>query len=188
MALRHFTCEDETCATVFEHAHRAADYQLRPPCPTCGGPTEWTPQPPRTVWTVDPVVVYKAPDGTFRYPPSADGQSAANYARQGYERVELRCAADVRRFEREAGRQLTAEESRRVEARHQQRDRRESENRSELFRRMKSMSNIGRDLAHAAMARGNARPQERSHGAPVTVEVYSYDRSNRERGPVRRRD
>lgn len=189
MALIDLQCDDDACAeVVINHARAAADWQTTPPCPACGGPTTRIFLPPRVTWTVDPVVVYKAPDGSFRYPGDADGPASAKYSRAGYERLELRSAADVRRFEAEASRQQTADESRRVEGRHAQRLRRESENRGELFRRMKTMSNAGRDLAHAAMARGNARPQERSHGAPVTVEVYSYDRSNRERGPVRRRD
>ena len=144
--------------------------------------------PPRTTWSVDPVVVYKAPDGSYRFPGDIDGSGSAKYHAMGYERVELRSAADVRRFESEAGRQFTREEAIRVERAHESRLRRESENRSHLFSRMKTMSNFGRDLAHAAMARGNSRPQERSKGAPIHVEVYSFDRSNREPGRNRRRD
>ena len=189
MALLDVQCDNEACGAITEIVRTVAEYGTPyPPCAACGGTQQKIGLPPRTTWTVDAVVVYRAPDGSYRFPGDSDGDGSAKYHGMGYERVELRCAADVRRFEREVGRQMQSEESRRVESRHQQRDRRESENRSHLFQRMKTMSNFGRDLAHAAMARGNARPQERSHGAPIHVEVYSNDRSNREPDRRGRRD
>ena len=100
MPLIDLRCADETCDTLrLDYPRPLADWPDTPPCETCGGPTEQAHLPPRTRWTVDPVVVYKAPDGTFRFPGDTDGSGSAKYHQMGYERVELRSAADVRRFE-----------------------------------------------------------------------------------------
>lgn len=191
MALLDIQCTD--CGDVAEIVRRAVEFGTpMPPCVACGGPVEIICLPPRTTWRAEAVVVYKAPDGTFRYPGTTNGVATKMYAKMGYERVELRSAAEVRHFERAVNTQLGSDEARKVEGRHANRLAQESHTRPELFRRMKTMSNFGRDLGHAAVARGNARPQERSQGTGFRVEAYSEDRGNRDesRDPrgMRRRD
>lgn len=181
MALIDVECTDESCAKVTENVwRRAADWQFLPPCEVCGKPTIRVFLPPKVRWQADPVVVFQAEDGTYRFPGDANGLSAANYQKLGYRRVELRNFADVRQFERRVNEQERSRGARRVESEHRGRELRESEGRQELFAKMKTMSNMGRDVAKAAIATGNARPQPRSHDPGFRVEVYSDDRSNRD--------
>lgn len=178
MALIDLRCL--TCGHTFE-AHRAiADWPATPPCESCGAATEQQLLPPRTRWTVDPVVVFRAPDGTFRFPGDANGASAAAYARQGFDRIELRNVADVRHFEHHMNARELSLAHRRVERLQQMREQRESETRSELRRLMPSMSAFGRALARAAQGRNDAKPRERARDAGFHVDVYSNDRSNRD--------
>jgi hypothetical protein len=182
LALIDLVCTDDACGHVTENHYRtAAQWQDElPACVQCGQSTERIFLPPRVSWSIDPIVVFQAPDGSYRFPGDANGLSAANYAKQGLTRVELRSAADVRRFERDwSARERSAGELR-TESAHRQREARESTSRGELFRQMRSMSAMGRDVARAAMATGNARPQPRAHDPGCHVEAFSYDRSNRE--------
>lgn len=165
--------------TGVESAAREAIYHL-PPCETCGGPTRIISLPPAVTWDVAPVVVYRAPDGSFRYPGDADGVSAAQYKRLGYDRVELKGFGAVRQFERRANQHESSRAAIVAENRDRGRQMQESATRGELFRQMKTMSNLGRDVARAAIATGNARPAIRAHDAGIRVEVYSDDRSSRE--------
>ena len=151
-----------------------------PPCPSCQGPTEQIHQPKAVAWTVDPVVVFKAPDGTFRFPGDANGLSAAHYAQQGLERVEIRGAIEMRRFERTMNKAEYAQAQRRVERTLEARERREAAGRSALRQEMQSMSSMGRDVARAAMARNDAKPKARASDPGFISEVFSYDRGNRE--------
>jgi hypothetical protein len=157
-----------------------ADWPNTPPCPTCGAPTEQWHPPPRTRWTVDPVVVFKAPDGSYRFPGDPNGLQAAKYARDGFDRVELRSAADVRRFEREVNQQDRSQSSRRAETLQASREARERMLRPELRRLMPNFSRFGRDVARAAMARNDAKPREYSRDSNFHVDAYSNDRTNRE--------
>lgn len=181
MALIDVECTLDTCAHVTEnHYRRAADWQVLPPCEKCGAPTQRIFLPPRTTWTAAPVVVFRAPDGSFRYPGAADGIAVKSYEKLGYDRVELRGFADVRRFERTVNQQERARMAAHVEARHRGRLLQESTTRPELYRHMKTMSNAGRDVARAAVELGNARPQEQTSDPGFRVEVYSDDRSSRD--------
>ena len=73
MALIDFQCTVETCGEVLiNFARPAKDWHVIPPCPLCGGVMERLFLPPRVAWTVDPVVVYNAPDGSFKYPGDTD--------------------------------------------------------------------------------------------------------------------
>lgn len=178
---------------VNDHLHEvnrpAADWPNTPVCPTCGAPTEQIHLPPQTTWTLDPVVVYRAPDGSIRFPGDTTGVATAKYDRLGYERVELRSAAEVRRFEAHMEKTEFAHAQRRAERLQALRERRESELRSELFHRMHTMSPFGRAVARAAIARNNAKPVARARESGFHVDVYSNDRSNRDesRGPDGRR-
>ncbi len=166
-----------------DHLHEVmralADYPATPPCPTCGAATVQVHLPPRQQWTADPVVVYQAPDGSFRFPGDTTTLSTSKYDRAGFTRIELRSAADVRRFERHMNQREYARASRRVERAQQAREERESVTRSELRRHMQSMSERGRALARATMRHHDQQPRARTREANFHVEAFSYDHSNR---------
>jgi hypothetical protein len=180
MALIDVRCVTETCGKVFEHYRPASEWPKTPPCETCGGPTEQAHFPKAVNWTMDPIVVYRAPDGSFRFPGDAHDAGAGKYDRLGYERMELRSAADVRRFESQATAHDSSLAQRRFEQQQAQREAREKTNRSELYRQMPSMTRFGRELARTAIARNDGKPLKRAHAGGVVSEVMSYDRSNRE--------
>lgn len=181
MPLIDVRCLVPACGHTWEHMRPLADYPRVPPCPTCGATTteQWHP-PPSTRWAIDPIVVYRAPDGSYRFPGDANGQSAAHYDQQGLTRVEMRSAADVRRVERAVEQHEHRHMARRDELRQQLRERRESANRGALRQQMPSMSRFGREVARAAMAQGDGRPRRSTVGPGFFVEVFSQDRSNRE--------
>ena len=186
MALIDIVCP---AGHVAEVVRMVVDWPKTPPCPTCGEPTEQTFLPKATRWTVDPVVVYKAADGSFRFPGDANGLSAKQYERQGYERVELRGAADVRLFEKVMGKHEYSRAMRKVEVMQAAREASEKERRSQLRDEMRGMSAYGRDLAREAMRNNDNKPREYAKESGFTSEVYSYDRSSREaaRDPQGRR-
>lgn len=164
-----------------------ADYPHTPPCPAvladgsvCGAATTQIHLPPRVTWTLDPVVVYRAGDGTFRFPGDAHGTQAARYDQLGYDRIELRSAQDVRRFESQMNQRELSRAQRRVEIHHAQRAIRERQSRGELYQHMQHFSRVGRDVARAAIARNNAKAAPRAADPGFHVEVFSYDRSNRD--------
>ena len=150
-----------------------------PDCPECGAKTEQVLLPKQTTWNCDPVVIYRAPDG-FRFPGDPNSLSTARYDKMGYERIELRNAAEVRRFETVMNKREYSRAARRVEAMQAHREQRESATRSELRRLMSAMSERGRAVARAAMAKNDSKPREKATDVGFHVEVYSNSRSNRE--------
>lgn len=172
---------DVRCANdhVREVHRPLAMYPATPPCPDCGAPTEQIHLPRAVTWSIDPVVVYRAPDGSIRFPGDTNGAGAGKYDRLGYDRVELRSAADVRRFESQMNRAEYSRAERIMERRQAARESREKATRSDLFHAMQSMSTFGRALARAAVARNNAKAIERARDSGFHVEAFSYDRSNR---------
>jgi hypothetical protein len=177
---------DVKCLANADHLHEVmrplAMYPQTPPCPTCGGATEQILLPRAVSWAADPVVVFRAPDGTFRFPGDINGPGAQRYASQGYERIEMRSAADVRRFEAQMNTRERSRAERRVEAMQANREAREKISRSDLRNLINSraFSDRGRAIARAVMARNDAKPRLRARDANFHVEVLSYDRSNRE--------
>lgn len=173
---------DIECAAGHQsEVYRAlADWPVTPACPVCAAPTAQFHPQPRTRWTPDPIIVYEAPDGTPRIPGDAQGQSAANYERLGYRRIELRGAAETRAYERKEGSRLDSISRRRFEVMQAHRETREREQRSNLRQAMTGLDARGRDFARAVMARNDGRPMKRPGEAGFVSEVYSYDRSNRE--------
>lgn len=199
MALIDLRCLDASCENIFEAVRLLADAGDRvlgiaptnPPCPDCGGPTEQVHLAPARRAQPDPVVVYLTPDGSYRYPGDANGLTARNYDRQGYQRLELRGHQDVQRVMRDASAKDRARVAERLERNQAQREHREKHMRSELFHRMGSMSNLGRDLARRAISLNNAKATPKVYDPGLHVEVYENDRSNRdesrdERGRRRR--
>lgn len=177
MALIDITCSN---GHIHEVYRAAADWPKTPDCPDCASPTEQIHRPRQTTWSVEPVVVFKASDGTFRFPGDANGLSARNYEKQGLQRVEIRGAAEMRHFESTMNKSEYSRASRAVERKHAMREMREKESRSTLRQAMQSMSAYGRDLARAAMAQNDAKGRERASEAGFVSEVYSMDRSSRE--------
>jgi hypothetical protein len=176
---------------VSEVMRLLADWPKTPPCPECGAETVQVLLPSYLRHSPDPVVVFRGPDGNFRFPGDANGPAAARYAREGFERVELRGAADVRRFEKVMNAHEYSRAARRVEHQQQFREQREKHMRGELRQKMQSMSERGRELARVVMRQNDHKPRERVQDANFHVEVYSQDRSNRdesrdERGRRRR--
>jgi rRNA maturation endonuclease Nob1 len=174
---------DATCATcdkIFELYRPLAMYPATPPCPTCGGATEQVHLPKAVQWNAAPVVVFQAPDGSMRFPGDANGLSAKNYEKQGFSRVEIRGAAEMRRFESHMNKREYSRAQRKIESNQQQRETREARNRSELRGRMQSMSPFGRAVARTAMERNDAKPKKSGFDAGFFSDVYSFDRSNRE--------
>ena len=173
---------DVRCVNGHEHevVRPIADWPKTPPCPECGEATEQMILPSTNRSMPDPVVVFKAPDGSFRFPGDPNGLSAKQYAQSGFERVELRGAADVRRFESQMTKQERSIAARKVEKMQERREMRESQTRSHLRGLMQSMTPFGRDLARAAMRRNDAKPREHSKDPGFHVEAYSYNRSNRD--------
>jgi len=173
---------DVTCTQ--DHIHEVnrplAMWPATPPCVTCGQPTVQIHLPPALRAMPDPVVVFRGPDGTFRFPGDAHGASAARYAREGFERIELRGHADVRRFEKVMNAHEYSRAARRVEHQQQFREQREKHLRGELRQQMQSMSERGRDFARLVMRQNDHKPRERAQDANFHAEVYSYDRSNRD--------
>lgn len=179
MSLIDARCLSESCGHVFEAYRPASEWPKTPVCEKCSGPTEQAHFPKAVNWTLDPIVVFKAPDG-FRFPGDANSQSVAHYEKLGYERVELRSAADVRRFEHQVNAHDYSRAQRKFEHQQEQRENREKANRSELRRQMQSMTRFGRELARVTMQRNDAKPLKRPGEPGFVSEIFSYDRSNRQ--------
>lgn len=170
----------KSCEAVSEVIRPLAMWPATPECPSCGQATEQIHLPKKIQWTVDPVVVFKAPDGSYRFPGDANGQSVAHYAKQGYQRVEIRGALEMRSFESKMNKIEYARAERKIERSQRAREEREHEMRANLFHQMKTMSNIGKDVARAAMARNDGKPLPKADGGGFHSEVYSFSRSNRD--------
>ncbi len=166
------------CGETFEHYRPVSEWPNTPAC-KCGGATEQAHLPKQIQWSVDPVVVFQAPDGTMRFPGEADGASSRKYESMGYQRHEIRGATEMRRFEKHMDRQEYSRASRKVEQAHAQRELREKQTRAAMYESMQHMSARGRDIARAMIDRNNAKPQPRAHEAGFHSEIYSMDRSNR---------
>jgi hypothetical protein len=151
-------CLDESCDHWFELVltMSAYDPEGSHPCPKCEGPSVKTYIPTGASTTADPIIVFRAPDGTPRFPGDAKGLSAATYERMGYTRVDLRGWADVRRFE--------------------------AQDRGQRTGRMKTvrMSAAGADIMRAVMARNDAKERPRARDAGFHSDVYANNRSNRD--------
>ena len=177
MALIDIRCPNDHIHEVYR---AVADWPHTPVCPTCAEPTEQVHLPRSVQWRPDPVIVFRGPDGQYRFPGDANGLQATTYRRQGFEQIELRGAADVRRFEAHMNKHEYRRAARRAELQQRMREARESESRSELRARMQSMSERGRAIAREAMRRNDDKPREHAKDAGFHSEVYAYDRSNRD--------
>lgn len=216
MPLYDLKCQ--TCDRVFEAFVALVDYPATPPCPTCASPTDRVLLPPPSPHTLpDSTVVYRASDGSFRFPGETGGASCAKYEAMGYERIEARGWAETRRLEAKLNAhersQLARAEERRSEAQEQMDSLRRSEIRRGLeqgFRMPEQrmcedgqvrptgrmitvhMRQQGRDAMRHAMARNEQRGHRRIGEPGIHVDAYSNYRGNRDesrdRDGRRRRD
>lgn len=170
----------KTCGHVHEQMRPLAMHPATPPCLDCGAETEQIHLPKSVRWTPEPVVVYQATDGSMRFPGNKEGLSAANYEKQGFTRIEIRGAAEMRRLEQHMNKHEYSRAQRAVEHRQMQREMRETHSRAELRRLMSGMSERGRDLARAVMRRNDDKPRMRAADPGFYSEVFSMDRSNRD--------
>lgn len=196
-------CLTDSCDHWFEVVlpMRAYDPDGSHPCPKCEGASVKTYVPSGTPSMADPVIVYRAPDGTPRFPGDGNGISVAQYERLGYTRLELRGWADVRRFEKQENSRQGSDIARRVERHLEVREAANKARRSEVFAglangfsipelddkgnrtgRMKTvrMSAYGRDLMRQVIARTDGKPLERAYDPGFHSSAYNDDRSNRE--------
>jgi hypothetical protein len=182
MALIDVECQSSDCGTINEVYRPAADWPATPACPDCGQPTKQIHLPGHLRTLPDAVVVYQAPDGSFRFPGATDGSSTAKYDRMGFNRIEARGFAAVRRLEAEINRHESSNASRKSEQIAERREHGEALRRSELRGRMQSMSTLGRDVARAAMRHTDQKaPREgRSRDMGFYIDCFSNDRSNRD--------
>lgn len=215
MPLIDVSCRE--CGTVSEVFRHHSDHPATPSCPKCDGSTEQIHLPWAARATAPAVVVYQAPDGTFRFPGESDGSGTKKYDRLGYTRVEARGWAEVRELEKRLNTQQASEMHKRVEKQQAQSEAEHSARRKEVFAgmtnsfsvpevatdskgnqhytgRIKSvtLSPEARDLMRAAMANNDRKERPRHTDPGGYFEVYSQDRSNRDesrdgRG-MRRRD
>lgn len=151
--------------------------------------------------SIEPVVIYQAPDGSFRFPPDTTTASTAMYDGNGFTRIELRGWTDVRRFEKHFNDQQMSEVRRRVERQQEQHEAAESARRSEIRRcldqgfqipeidergvatgrmRRVELSARGRAILEAAMANNDRKGGPRVREVGFFSEAYSMDSSNRE--------
>jgi hypothetical protein len=153
-------------------------------CPECGEEIEigdWVFCPhgstrPEYAQRFEPVVIHRDAQGNIRTPGSIHAPVPA-----GFERVELRTAAEIRHFEREMNRR---ERSRGEDVRSREEQHwgaQKAASRSELFQAMRGMSNEGRDYARYAIEQGNQRRHRlASYDPGFHIEAFSQDASNRE--------
>ncbi|MGH9420937.1 MAG: hypothetical protein ACRD3J_13255, partial [Thermoanaerobaculia bacterium] len=148
-----FTCPDHGPFVQYRSVHS----QDLPLCPVegCTQPTErhWITKAPPSL--PDAVVVYQAPDGSYRFPGDPNGLSAAQYSRQGFTRIEARGWAAVRQLERDVEQHENRHRAQHFEHQQHRREQGQHARRSELFYRMKSMSRLGREVGRLSIERSN---------------------------------
>ncbi len=180
MTLIDVRCLEPDCGHLYPTMRPIADWPAVPPCEKCDSPhTEQAHLPKRTQWTVAPVIVFRAPDGTHRFPGEGDGTAARRYTKMGYTEVSIRNATEMRAFEGRMNRDEQAHASQVFERREQQREASESARRSGLRDEMQRMTPYGKDLARAALAQSDS-VRRAAHQVGFHSEVYNVDRSNRE--------
>ena len=150
-----------------------------PACPRCDQPTVQV-HLPTHVSHAPAVVVYRMGDGTYRYPGDPNSASTKNYEREGGTRMELRGWAEVRRFESTVNASERRIIEKRIERQLEAQERGTSLRRSDLFHKMKSMSDGAKSIGRRLVAMNDAKPKPRAYDPGFHVEAYSNNRSNRE--------
>jgi hypothetical protein len=151
-------------------------------CPTCGSRAarvflSWRSHP-ENAQRFNPIVVFKNPDSTYRFPGRSNEPTPS-----ACQRVELRTLSQVRRFEREENSRLKSIHQSSMayqEARYRSIKR---EMREEFKKRVESMSPRGKRLAEFAMRMSDQRESHSSRAAKYDagfrISVAHDDASNR---------
>lgn len=122
----------------------------------------------------DPVVIHRDAQGNIRYPAHSEAPVPA-----GFQKVELRTVAEVRRFESEVNMVERVKADQSLSQRERAFSEKQAEARRDLRSRMAHMSEFGKDFARHAMENTNQRrPKSRDVG--FHVDVFSNNSSNRE--------
>jgi hypothetical protein len=125
------------------------------------------------------VVVFQAPDGSYRFPGDPNGRSAHEYSKQGYHRVECHNVMEVRQLERKVNQREQSALHRAFERQQERSESSRSARRGQLRQEMQHFSTKGRDLARAIMERNDRKDAARRPGeAGFRVEVLSQNESN----------
>jgi hypothetical protein len=161
-----------SCDVIDEVVRPASEWPNTPPCSACGAATEQIHLPKGYSFSADPVVVYRSPDGSYRVPGDVNGPGAHKYEAMGYQRIEARSFAEVRRLEQDMNRYDTSHAAPLLDRLQARREGQERERRSELFHKMASFSPQMRDLARHVIEKNNRKPK-RGSGSNVVIEVYS---------------
>lgn len=121
-----------------------------------------------------PIVVFRAKDGTYRFP----GSSSARVPK-GCERVEITSIHQARKFESEVNLTERMKHEQSAERQSKAFNQVKDHFRSELRQRMQSFSSMGKDLAREAMRQNDNRPSK-SYEPGFRIDILSNDSSNRD--------
>jgi hypothetical protein len=166
-----------TAGHLFERYAPLARFTEKTRCPSCRRLARLTVRARRGPSSgFAPVVVHRHADGHYSFPAHTSAP-----LRLGYERVELRSLAEVRKFEK----QVNAVEFRK-HVEHKEREERSfgrgrAERQAELRSLAQHMTPMGRDFAHVAMEATNRKSRSRDAArfeAGFYVEAFSNDRSS----------
>lgn len=190
------------CDHWFEDVRSMAKFDQIPPCPKCAGVCEKAYVPSHvSLSNAPPIVVFKAPDGTYRFPGDPNGKASQKYAKLGYERIEARGQQERDRLERRLNTWQRDEVHRRIERHQQVREEGIHHRRSEVTHGMRNgftipetdrqgrltgrtrtvkLSGFGRDLMQVAMARNDAKPGPQFRDPGCHFDVNHNDRGSRD--------
>lgn len=190
-----------SCGEVSEVFRHNSAWPKTPACPKCDAATEQIHRPSYERSCAPAVVVFKAPDGSMRFPGDPNGLSAKQYERQGFTRIEARGWAEVRRLEKTVNQQEASKIRQRIERHQACREEGARLRRSEVYAGMANgfvipevderghrtgrlktvrMSEQGKDILREAMQRNDRRSPSASSDAGFRVEAFSENRSNRD--------
>lgn len=151
------------------------------PCPDCGkivhvGDWPFCPHESvrRTYGSIEPIVVFRAADGSIRIPGSNTKATP-----EGCERIEIRDIQTLSKFDSHYREQLRRENSDLRAIHDQAYTEVEKINRSSLRQAMQHMTPFGRALAEHAMRQNDARRRPRGEEFEGGFSVLHYDASNR---------
>ncbi len=175
MPVYPYECLNAQCGDRTELIVPVAERNNSPSCPTCQGPMQRIYIAPGVPAThCEAILVFKAADGSFKFPGRNDAPTP-----NGCTRLELQ-PVEARRVLRQASAQERELAERYNEAEIQAYEQSQSVNRSDLFHRMKSMNPRDRAFAQLAIDYANSRPIRKAPDAEIHSEALEFDSSNRE--------
>lgn len=168
-----------TCGAEREVFRHTAYIDQMPACETEGCATQceriYVYQRPHSYGgLIDPIVVYRNPDGTIGVPGTKDARIP-----EGSERIELRSAADVRRISKEMGDAEYRKYVNKQEREEQTFGAHAAQQRADLRMKMQSFSQRGQDFARAAMKQNDEAPRTRFR-TNVFFDAFENNASNRD--------